>query len=138
MMHGTSSVPRELVESINRHGGQIRETWGVPLEEIQQGIRYGVRKVNVDTDIRLAFTAAVRKFLAESPAAIDPRDYLEAARAAVRQEAAAHMRAFGQAGHAGDYAPLPLGEMAARYSRPGRRGMFAPRANPQAGSEPIV
>jgi fructose-bisphosphate aldolase class II len=126
VMHGSSSVPHELLESINRHGGQIRATWGVPLEEIRRGIRYGVHKVNVDTDLRLAFTAAIRKFLAESPEAIDPREYLEAARAAVRQEAAAHMRAFGQAGHAGDYAPLPLEEMAARYSRPVRRGTYKP------------
>jgi fructose-bisphosphate aldolase class II len=94
VMHGSSSVPRELVESINRHGGQIRATWGVPLAAIQQGIRYGVRKVNVDTDLRLA---------------------------------------FGQAGHAGDYAPLPLEEMAARYSRPGRRGMSVPLREPAGG-----
>jgi fructose-bisphosphate aldolase class II len=117
VMHGSSSVPRELVDLINRHGGRIPETWGVPFEDIQRGIRYGVRKVNVDTDCRLAFTGAVRQFLAESPESFDPREYLGAARDAVRRETVRHMRAFGQAGHAGEYAPILLEEMAARYRR---------------------
>jgi fructose-bisphosphate aldolase class II len=117
VMHGSSSVPRELVDLINRHGGRIPETWGVPFEDIQRGIRNGVRKVNVDTDCRLAFTSAVRQFLAESPESFDPREYLGAARDAVRRETVRHMRAFGQAGHAGEYAPIPLEEMAARYRR---------------------
>jgi hypothetical protein len=103
---------------INRHGGRIPETWGVPFEEIQRGIRHGVRKVNVDTDCRLAFTGAVRKFLAESPESFDPREYLGAARDAVRRESMRHMRTFGQAGHAGEYAAIPLEEMAARYHQP--------------------
>jgi fructose-bisphosphate aldolase class II len=115
VMHGSSSVPRELIDLINRNGGRIEETWGVPFEEIQRGIRYGVRKVNVDTDCRLAFTAAVRQFLAQSPESFDPREYLGAARDAVRQESVRHMNAFGQAGHAGDYAPVPVEEMAIRY-----------------------
>jgi fructose-bisphosphate aldolase class II len=115
VMHGSSSVPRELVDLVNRYGGRIEETWGVPFEEIQRGIRYGVRKINVDTDIRLAFTGSVRKFLAEFPESFDPREYLGAARDAVRQEAVRHMRAFGQAGHAGEYAPITQEEMSARY-----------------------
>jgi fructose-bisphosphate aldolase class II len=119
VMHGSSSVPRELIDLINRYGGRIQDTWGVPFEEIQRGIRYGVRKVNVDTDCRLAFTGAVRRFLAQFPDSFDPREYLGAARDAVRQESVKHMKAFGQAGHAGDYAPVPLGEMAARYGQTG-------------------
>jgi fructose-bisphosphate aldolase class II len=115
VMHGSSSVPRDLIDLINRHGGRIQETWGVPFEEIQRGIRFGVRKVNVDTDCRLAFTGAVRQLLAESPEAFDPRAYLGAARDAVRRECVRHMKAFGQAGHASDYAPIPLEQMAARY-----------------------
>jgi fructose-bisphosphate aldolase class II len=115
VMHGSSSVPRELVDLINRHGGRIPDTWGVPFEDIQRGIRYGVRKVNVDTDCRLAFTGAVRKCLVEFPESFDPREYLGAARDAVRQESVRHMRAFGQAGHAGEYAPITLEEMAAWY-----------------------
>jgi fructose-bisphosphate aldolase class II len=118
VMHGSSSVPRPLVDLINRYGGRIEETWGVPFEAIGRGIRSGVRKVNVDTDTRLAFTGGVRKFLAEFPESFDPREYLGAARDALGQEVAAHMRAFGQAGHAGDYPPIPLAEMAERYSEP--------------------
>jgi fructose-bisphosphate aldolase class II len=117
VMHGSSSVPRELVDLINRHGGRIADTWGVPFEEIQRGIRYGVRKINVDTDCRLAFTGAIRKRLAEFPQSFDPREYLGAARDAVRLESARHMTVFGQAGHAREYAPMALAEMAARYRR---------------------
>jgi fructose-bisphosphate aldolase class II len=72
VMYGSSSVPRELVDPINRYGGRIPDTWGVPFEEIQRGIGYGVRKINVDTDTRLAITGAVRKFLVEAPELFDP------------------------------------------------------------------
>ena len=115
VMHGSSSVPRELVDIINRYGGQMKESWGVPVEEIQRGIQHGVRKINVDTDSRLAITGAIRKHLAEHPSDFDPRDYLKPARAAMQQVIEARMRAFGQAGHAGDYAPIPLEEMRERY-----------------------
>jgi len=115
VMHGSSSVPRELVEEINRYGGQMKESWGVPVEEIQLGIRHGVRKINVDTDSRLAITGAIRKHLAEHPSDFDPRDYLKPARAAMQQVIEARMTAFGQAGHAGDYEPIPLEEMRERY-----------------------
>jgi len=121
VMHGSSSVPRDLIDLINAYGGRIQDTWGVPFEEIQRGIRHGVRKVNVDTDCRLAFTGAVRRFFAESPDAFDPREYLGAARDAVRRESVRHMIAFGQAGHAGDYTPISLEEMATRY----RQSRFA-------------
>jgi len=93
----------------------MKESWGVPVEEIQRGIQHGVRKINVDTDSRLAITGAIRKHLAEHPSDFDPRDYLKPARAAMQQVIEARMTAFGQAGHAGDYAPIPLEEMRERY-----------------------
>jgi fructose-bisphosphate aldolase class II len=116
VMHGSSSVPRELVEIINRYGGKMKESWGVPVEEIQLGIRHGVRKINVDTDSRLAITGAIRKELVEHPEEFDPRSYLKPARAAMQQVIAARMTAFGQAGHAGDYTAIPLEEMRERYT----------------------
>jgi fructose-bisphosphate aldolase class II len=115
VMHGSSSVPRELVEVVNRHGGELRPSWGVPIREIQLGIRHGVRKINVDTDSRLAITGAIRKHLAEHPGDFDPRDYLKPARAAMQAMLEQRMRDFGQAGHAGDYEPLPLEAMRERY-----------------------
>jgi fructose-bisphosphate aldolase class II len=116
VMHGSSSVPRELVDEINRYGGQMQPSWGVPVEEIQLGIRHGVRKINVDTDSRLAITGAIRRFFAEHPAEFDPRSYLKPARAAMQQVMEDRMRAFGQAGHAGDYAPIPIEDMRERYT----------------------
>ena len=100
VMHGSSSVPQELQDIINEYGGNIRQTWGVPVEEIQRGIEHGVRKINVDTDNRLAITGAIRKVFAESPEKFDPRDYLKPARAAMKAVCVARMTAFGQAGHA--------------------------------------
>ena len=100
VMHGSSSVPQELQDIINQYGGNIRQTWGVPVEEIQRGIQSGVRKINVDTDNRLAITGAIRKVLAESPEKFDPRDYLKPARAAMKQVCVDRMVAFGQAGNA--------------------------------------
>ncbi|HSW50068.1 MAG TPA: class II fructose-bisphosphate aldolase [Bryobacteraceae bacterium] len=115
VMHGSSSVPKDLQDVINQYGGKLKPTWGVPVEEIQLGIKNGVRKVNVDTDNRLAMTGAVRKVLAEQPEKFDPRDYMKPAREAMKKVVAQRMVQFGQAGHAGDYAPLPLGEMAKTY-----------------------
>ncbi|MCA9200559.1 MAG: fructose-bisphosphate aldolase class II [Planctomycetales bacterium] len=100
VMHGSSSVPQELQDIINQFGGNIRQTWGVPVEEIQKGIKHGVRKINVDTDNRLAMTGAIRKVLMESPDKFDPRDYLKPARAAMKQVCVDRMVAFGQAGNA--------------------------------------
>lgn len=100
VMHGSSSVPQELQDEINRYGGQIRQTWGVPVEEIQRGIAHGVRKINVDTDNRLAMTAAIRRVLVSSPEKFDPRDYLKPAREAMKKVCVDRMVAFGQAGHA--------------------------------------
>ena len=100
VMHGSSSVPQELQDIINQFGGDIKQTWGVPVEEIQRGILHGVRKINVDTDNRLAITGAIRKVFAESPDKFDPRDYLKPAREAMKQVCIARMTSFGQAGHA--------------------------------------
>ena len=90
---------------MNQYGGKLKETWGVPVEEIQLGIRNGVRKINVDTDNRLAITGAIRKVFAETPEKFDPRDYLKPAREAMKKVVAGRMVQFGQAGHAGDYEP---------------------------------
>jgi fructose-bisphosphate aldolase class II len=100
VMHGSSSVPQDLQDMINKYGGQMKQTYGVPVEEIQRGIKHGVRKINVDTDNRMAMTAAIRKVLAESPEKFDPRDYLKPARSAMKDVCVARMVAFGQAGHA--------------------------------------
>ena len=102
VMHGSSSVPQELQDIINEFGGNIKQTYGVPVEEIQRGIRSGVRKINVDTDNRLAITGAIRKVLTEKPAEFDPRAYLKPARAAMKQVCVDRMVAFGQAGNAAD------------------------------------
>ena len=115
VMHGSSSVPKDLQDIINQYGGRLKPTWGVPVEEIQLGIRNGVRKINVDTDNRLAITGAIRKVFAESPEKFDPRDYLKPAREAMQKVVALRMTQFGQAGHAGDYAPIPIAEMAKGY-----------------------
>lgn len=100
VMHGSSSVPQDLQEMINKYGGKMPQTWGVPVEEIQRGIKHGVRKINVDTDNRMAITAAIRKVLWESPEKFDPRDYLKPARDAMKKVCVARMVSFGQAGNA--------------------------------------
>jgi fructose-bisphosphate aldolase, class II len=115
VMHGSSSVPASLIEQINAHGGSLAPAFGVPVAEIQQGIRHGVRKVNVDTDGRLAITAAVRAALAAKPGEFDPRHFTRASREGMQRVVAERMRQFGQAGHAADYAPLTLEQMRARY-----------------------
>ena len=101
VMHGSSSVPQELQDIINKYGGAMKPTYGVPVEEIQKGIKHGVRKVNVDTDNRMAITGAIRKVFAETPEKFDPRDYLKPARAAMKEVCIARMTSFGQAGNAG-------------------------------------
>lgn len=116
VMHGSSSVPKDLVDEINRYGGEIAPTWGVPVNEIQRGIRHGVRKINVDTDARLAMTGAIRKVLSDDTGEFDPRKYLAPARAAMKAVYMERMTQFGQAGHAGDYTPLTLAEMREQYA----------------------
>ena len=123
-MHGSSSVPQDLLQAIREHGGEMKETYGVPVEEIQEGIKHGVRKVNIDTDIRLAMTAAIRKFLATNRSAFDPRDYLKPAREAAKQICKARYEQFGCAGHGLEDQAAPAhggGEpIQIRRARPGR------------------
>jgi fructose-bisphosphate aldolase, class II len=115
VMHGSSSVPQEWLEIVRRFGGDIKQTYGVPVEEIQRGIRSGVRKVNIDTDIRLAMTGAMRQLFAEQPAEFDPRKALAAARKAAQGICQARFEAFGCAGQASRITPLPLAAMVQRY-----------------------
>jgi fructose-bisphosphate aldolase class II len=116
VMHGSSSVPQELVDRINAAGGKLEATFGVPVEEIQQGIRHGVRKVNVDTDGRLAITAALREAINAHPSEFDPRAFFKPAREAQKQVVLERLTQFGAAGHATDYEVLSLDEMANRYA----------------------
>jgi fructose-bisphosphate aldolase, class II len=117
VMHGSSSVPQEWLAVLRQYGGEMPETYGVPVEEIQEGIRHGVRKVNIDTDIRIAMTAAVRRSLATNAADFDPRKFLKAATAAARAICKSRFEAFGCAGNASRIQPLPLERMAERYGR---------------------
>jgi fructose-bisphosphate aldolase, class II len=116
VMHGSSSVPQEWLAIIRQYGGEIKQTYGVPVEEIVRGIRSGVRKVNIDTDIRLAMTGAMRKLLAEQPGEFDPRRALIAARQAARGICKARFEAFGSAGQAPRIKPVAIEAMARRYS----------------------
>ena len=115
VMHGASSVPQEWLEVIRKYGGDIKETYGVPVEEIQRGIRNGVRKINIDTDIRLAMTGAMRKVFAEQPSEFDPRKALIAATRAARAIVKSRFESFGCAGQAARLKPIPLETMVARY-----------------------
>jgi fructose-bisphosphate aldolase class II len=116
VMHGSSSVPQDLLEEIRKYGGDMRETYGVPVEEIQEAIKHGVRKINIDTDVRLAMTAAIRKFLAENPSKFDPREYLKPAREAAYRICKQRYEQFGCTGQAGKIKAVPLGEVARRYA----------------------
>ena len=115
VMHGSSSVPQELLAEIREFGGDMKETYGVPVEEIVRGIKYGVRKVNIDTDIRLAMTGAIRRYFVENPGKFDPRDYLKPAREAAKKVCRARLDAFGAAGQASKIKAIPLDKMAERY-----------------------
>lgn len=115
VMHGSSSVPQELLAQIREFGGDMKETYGVPVEEIQEGIRNGVRKINIDTDIRLAMTAAVRRYLFENPDKFDPRDFLKPAREAAKLICKARYLSFGCEGQAGKIQPVSLDKMVQRY-----------------------
>lgn len=123
VMHGSSSVPQDWLKVINEFGGNITETYGVPVAEIQEGIRYGVRKVNIDTDLRLAATGALRRFLAENPSEFDPRKYNKPVMKAMRDICIARYEAFGTAGQASKIKPISLEEMAEKYAL----GEFDPR-----------
>ena len=116
VMHGSSSVPQEWLDVIREHGGEIRETYGVPVEEIIVGIRNGVRKVNIDTDIRLAMTGAMRRTMAQHPSEFDPRRFFKDATAAAREVVAQRFDAFGCSGQAAKIKVLPLEQMVKRYA----------------------
>ena len=117
VMHGSSSVPQDLLAIINQYGGKMKETFGVPVEEIQEAIKHGVRKINIDTDIRLAMTAAVRKFLFENPDKFDAREWLKPAREAARLICKQRYLEFGCEGQAGKIKARSLVDVAAAYAR---------------------
>jgi len=116
VMHGSSSVPAELVAEVNKYGGQLEKTMGVPVAAIQEAITRGINKINVDTDGRLVITAAIRRVFIEQPKQFDPRKYLGPAREALSKLIAGRMEAFGTAGHVGDYEPMSLEDMKAVYA----------------------
>jgi fructose-bisphosphate aldolase class II len=123
VMHGSSSVPQDLQDVINKYGGEMPQTWGVPVEEIQRGIKHGVRKINIDTDNRMAMTGAIRKVFAEHPGEFDPRKYLKPAMEAMRAICKQRFEEFGTAGWAAKIDPIPMPAMAKRYAS----GELAPR-----------
>jgi len=122
VMHGSSSVPQDWLEIINNYGGDMGQTYGVPVEEIVEGIKHGVRKVNIDTDLRMASTGSVRKFLHDNKANFDPRKFLKASTAAMKDICKARYEAFGCAGMADKINPISLENMVARY----KSGELAP------------
>jgi fructose-bisphosphate aldolase class II len=125
VMHGSSSVPQDWLKMINSYGGDMGQTYGVPVEEIQQGIKHGVRKVNIDTDLRMASTGAVRKFLAENKKEFDPRKWLTASTKGMKEICKARYESFGTAGQASKIKPLSLEAMVKRYDK----GELDPKVN---------
>ena len=117
VMHGSSSVPQDLLEEIRKYGGAMKETYGVPVEEIQEAIKHGVRKINIDTDIRLAMTAAIRKFFAEHPEKFDPREYLKPAREAAKKICVQRYTEFRCAGQGSKIQATPLSVMVEKYRK---------------------
>ena len=125
VMHGSSSVPQDWLKIINENGGDMGETYGVPVSEIQEGIKHGVRKVNIDTDLRMASTGAIRKYLHDKPSDFDPRKYLKAATLAMKGICKERYEAFGTAGNASKIKVINLEEMFKRYTS----GELDPRVN---------
>jgi fructose-bisphosphate aldolase class II len=123
VMHGSSTVPQDLQDIINQYGGEMPQTWGVPIEEIQRGIRHGVRKINIDTDCRMAMTGAIRKVLTEQRQEFDPRKYLKPALEAMRAVCRQRLEEFGAAGWGDKIRPVPMSAMAKRYAA----GELAPK-----------
>ncbi len=124
VMHGSSSVPQEWLAVIREYGGEIKETYGVPIEDIREGIRHGVRKVNIDTDIRLAMTGAMRRAMGHKPDEFDPRKFFQAATQATMELCKSRFEAFGSAGRASGIKPIPLVDMATRYETGGLHQMI--------------
>ena len=125
VMLGSSSVPQDLIKVINENGGNIRETYGVPVSEIQEGIKHGVRKINIDTDLRLASTAAIRKHFTKDPAQFDPRKYLLDSKEWMKKIVIARLTEFGCAENASKINPIPLSSIASKYSS----GELSPSTN---------
>jgi fructose-bisphosphate aldolase class II len=123
VMHGSSSVPQDLQDLINQFGGRMPQTWGVPVEEIQRGIKHGVRKINIDTDNRMAITGAIRRVLAEKPEEFDPRAYLKPAKEAMKAVVKQRFTEFGAAGRASGIRAVHTSVMAKRYAS----GALSPR-----------
>jgi fructose-bisphosphate aldolase class II len=123
VMHGSSSVPEAMQELFNKYGGDMPRTWGVPVEEIQRGIRHGVRKINIDTDCRIAMATQIRRIARERPGEFDPRKFLQPSVEALKALCKERFEQFATAGHAAKIRPLPLSEMARRY----RSGALEPR-----------
>ena len=117
VMHGSSSVPQDWLKIIRDNGGEMKETYGVPVEEIQEGIKHGVRKINIDTDIRLAMTGAIRRAFNKDKSEFDPRKYLKESMLAARSICKARFESFGTAGQAGKLRPIPLDNMADKYAK---------------------
>src|SRR5688572_726344 len=130
VMHGSSSVPQDLQDIINQCGGQMAQTWGVPVEKIQRGIKNGVRKINIDTDNRMAMTGAIRKILSEKPGEFDPRAYLKPAKEAMRKLCQERFVQFGCEGMASKIKPLSTAQMAKRYA--------SGELNPQTGGMSVA
>ncbi|RYD90985.1 MAG: fructose-1,6-bisphosphate aldolase, partial [Sphingomonadales bacterium] len=116
-------VPQDLQDEINKYGGKMPQTWGVPVEEIQRGIKHGVRKINIDTDNRMAITGAIRKLFAEKPGEFDPRSYLKPAKEAMRKVCIQRYQEFGCEGMASKIKPVSLAVMAKKYAA----GELSPR-----------
>lgn len=123
VMHGSSSVPQYLQDLINENGGEMAQAWGVPVDEIERGIRSGVRKINIDTDCRMAMSGAIRKYIRENPEVFDPRKFILAAMAELETLVLDRFQRFGAAGHGASIRVIPLPEMAQRY----REGVLDPR-----------
>jgi len=128
VMHGSSSVPQHLQDEFNKFGGEMPQTWGVPVEEIVRGIKHGVRKVNIDTDCRLAMTAVFRKVATNNKSEFDPRKFLKPAMDAMRDLCRERFEQFGTAGNASKIKVIPLAEMAKLY----RTGKLDPRIGDRA------
>ena len=117
VMHGSSSVPQDLLAIINQYGGQMKQTYGVPVKEIQEAIKHGVRKINIDTDIRMAMTGAVRKFQAENPDKFDMREWMKPAREAAKAVCKQRYQEFGCEGQGAKVKGMPLSVMAQKYAQ---------------------
>ena len=117
VMHGSSSVPQDLLDIINQYGGDMKQTYGVPVKEIQEAIKYGVRKINIDTDIRMAMTGAVRKFMAENPSKFDMREWMKPAREAAKAVCKQRYLEFGCEGQGAKIKGIPMSVMAEKYAK---------------------